>query len=190
MADPIILTEPEILTLVRKSQEGDTQAFSALYDNFFPQVYRYAAFRFDREMAEDLVADIFLKVWQKLHTYSERKGVPFAAWLFRIARYEVIDAYRSKRETVEVPEELHDPDELNRADTGAKRADTLKMVRDAMDRLPRRYRDILQLSYMADLPHSEIARTLNMREGAVRVLKFRALEKLEELLPPEAHGML
>lgn len=190
MAEIPSLTEPEILALVRKSQEGDTQAFSALYDHFFPQVYRYAAFRFDREVAEDLVADIFLKVWEKLHTYQERKGIPFAAWLFRIARYEVIDIYRSHKETDEMPEELHDPDELNRADTDVKRADVLKMVRTAMDKLPRRYRDILQLSYMADLPHSEIARTLNMREGAVRVLKFRALEKLESLLPPEAHGML
>ncbi len=190
MADATSLTEPEILSLVRTAQEGDTQAFSALYDHFFPQVYRYAAFRFQKEMAEDLVADIFVKVWEKLHTYQERAGVPFAAWLFRIARYEVIDAYRSKRDTVEVPEELHDEDELNRADTSAKRADVLKMVRTAMDQLPRRYRDILLLSYMADLPHSEIARTLKMREGAVRVLKFRALEKLESLLPPEAHGML
>lgn len=188
--DSQILGEAELQRLVRKAQEGDTQAFSALYDHFFPQVYRYAAFRFDKEMAEDLVANIFLKVWQKLHTYSERKGVPFAAWLFRIARYEVIDVYRSHKETEEVPEELHDPDEMNRADTNAKREDILRMVRTAMDQLPRRYRDILQLSYMADLPHSEIARTLNMREGAVRVLKFRALEKLESLLPPEAHGML
>lgn len=188
--DPQNLGEAELQRLVRLAQEGDTQAFSALYDHFFPQVYRYAAFRFDKEMAEDLVADVFVKVWEKLHTYQERKGIPFAAWLFRIARYEVIDSYRSRRETEEVPEDLSDPDEMNHADDRVKRTETLKMVRDAMDQLPARYRDILLLSYMADLPHSEIARTLNMREGAVRVLKFRALEKLEELLPPEAHGML
>jgi len=190
MADQTVPTEPEILSLVRKAQDGDTQAFSSLYDHFFPQVYRYAAFRFEKEMAEDLVADIFVKVWQKLATYEERAGVPFAAWLFRIARHEVIDAYRSKRETVEVPEDLSDPDVLNHADTQAKRGDVLRVVRDAMDRLPKRYRDILLLSYMADLPIGEIARTLKMREGSVRVLKFRALEKLELLLPPEARGML
>ncbi|OIO55759.1 hypothetical protein AUJ46_00490 [Candidatus Peregrinibacteria bacterium CG1_02_54_53] len=190
MAENTTPTEQEILSFVRQAKEGDTQAFERLYDYFFPQVYRYAAFRFDTEMAEDLVADVFLKVWEKLHTYQERKGVPFAAWLFRIARYEVIDAYRSKREIAEMPEDLHDPDEMNHADHRVKRSETLAMVRAAMDKLPRRYRDILLLSYMADLPHSEIARTLKMREGAVRVLKFRALEKLEALLPPEAHGML
>lgn len=185
-----MLGEAQLQALVRKAQEGDTQAFAALYDHFFPQVYRYAAFRFQKEMAEDLVADIFVKVWEKLHTYQERKGIPFAAWLFRIARYEVIDAYRSRRGTEEVPDDVLDPDEMNHADDGIRRAEKLKMVRDAMDQLPQRYRDILQLAYMADLPHSEIARTLGMREGAVRVLKFRALEKLEQLLPPDARGML
>jgi len=184
------LNEPEILGLVRQAQEGSTDAFSRLYEFFFPQVYRYAAFRFDRELAEDIVSDIFVKVWEKLHTYQERKGVPFGAWLFRIARYEVIDTFRARKETVEVPEEMGDPDPMNNADDRVKRADLLRIVRKAMDELPKRYRDILLLSYMADMPHSEIAHTLKMREGAVRVLKFRALEKLESLLPPETRGIL
>lgn len=184
------LSEGEILSLVRQAQEGNTDAFSKLYEFFFPQVYRYAAFRFDREMAEDIVSDIFVKVWEKLHTYKERKGVPFGAWLFRIARYEVIDNFRSRKETVEVPEDMSDPDPMNKADDRVKRAELLRIVRKAMDELPKRYRDILLLSYMADMPHSEIAHTLNMREGAVRVLKFRALEKLESLLPPETRGIL
>lgn len=190
MADSSSLTEPEILSHVRKAREGDTQAFSILYDHFFPQVYRYAAFRFDREMAEDLVADIFLKVWEKLHTYEERAGVPFAAWLFRIARHEVIDAFRARKDTDEMPEDLSDPDSMNRADHTTKHSDLLRTVRSAMDALPKRYRDVLLLSYMADLPTSEIARTLKMREGAVRVLKFRALEKLQSLLPAESRDLL
>jgi len=185
-----ILPEGEILSLVRQAQEGSTEAFNQLYNYFFPQVYRYTAFRFEKESAEDLVADIFVKVWEKLHTYKERKGVPFGAWLFRIARHEVIDAYRSRKETVEIPEDLRDPDEMNRSDDRAKRQDLLRTVRKAMDQLPRRYRDILLLSYMADLPHSEIARTLKMSEGSVRVLKFRALQKLETLLPPEVNDVL
>ncbi len=190
MADPAVLTEGEILSHVRKAQEGDSAAFSALYEYFFPQVYRYAAFRFEREVAEDVVADVFVKVWEKLGSFQERKGVPFAAWLFRIARHEVIDVFRSHRPTDEVPEELHDPDTLNHADTHVKREDILKAVRTAMEKLPRRYRDILQLSYMGDLSISEVAQSLNIREGTVRVLKFRALQKLETLLPPETREIL
>ena len=126
-----------------------------------------------------------MKAWEKLHTYKAQRGVPFGAWLFRIARHTVIDAYRSFRGFSEVPEELYDPDVLNRADTKVKRDDMLKMVNDSLNKLPTRYREVLLLAYMADLPHSEIARVLHLTEGAVRILKFRALKKLETLLPSD-----
>lgn len=188
--DSVLLTEPEILALVRQSQEGDGDAFRRLYDHFFPQVYRYTAFRFDREMAEDIVADIFLKVWEKISSYEERAGIPFGAWLFRIARYTVIDAFRSRKETLEVSEEISDADPMNRADDRVQRNELLKTVRGALDQLPKKYRDVLTLSYFADLSITEIAKTLKRNEGSVRVLKFRALEKLSTLLPPELRGQL
>ncbi len=179
------LDESALQKLVRKAQEGDTEAFEKVYDFYFTQVYRYTAFRAPEEVAEDLVADIFMKAWEKLHTYKAQRGVPFGAWLFRIARHTVIDAYRSFRGFSEVPEELYDPDVLNRADTKVKRDDMLKMVNDSLNKLPTRYREVLLLAYMADLPHSEIARVLHLTEGAVRILKFRALKKLETLLPSD-----
>lgn len=168
---------------VRRAQEGCTESFAKIYDMYFLQVYRYTAFRVPDEVAEDLVADIFVKAWEKLHTYKERKNVPFAAWLFRIARHTVIDAYRTHRGFEEVPEGLVDTDVFNRADTKIGRDEMLRLVNAAIDKLPGRYREILMLSFMADLPHSEIARVLHLTEGAVRILKHRALKKLEALLP-------
>lgn len=168
---------------VRRAQEGDTESFSKIYDMFFLQVYRYTAFRVPKEVAEDLVADVFVKAWEKLHTYQERKNVPFGAWLFRIARHTVIDAYRTHRGFDEIPEGLIDSDVFNRADTKVGRDEMLKIVNMSLDKLPERYREVLLLSYMADLPHGEIARVLRMTEGAVRILKHRALKKLEEHLP-------
>jgi len=188
--DLIPLTEPQILAYVRLSQEGDGDAFHQLYDHYFPQVYRYTAFRFDREMAEDITADIFLKIWEKITSYQERAGIPFGAWLFRIARYTVIDAFRSRKETMEVSEELSDTDPMNRAEDRLQRNDLLKIVRGALDQLPKKYRDVLTLSYFADLSITEIALALKRSEGSVRVLKFRALEKLSALLPPEHRGTL
>lgn len=168
---------------VRRAQEGDTESFSKIYDMFFLQVYRYTAFRVPAEVAEDLVADIFVKAWEKLHTYQARKNVPFAAWLFRIARHTVIDAYRTHRGFEEVPEGLVDTDVFNKADTKLGRDEMLRLVNTAIDKLPGRYREILMLSFMAELPHGEIARVLHITEGAVRILKHRALKKLEALLP-------
>lgn len=180
------MSEGELQQLVHQSQNGDTEAFGKVYDHFFDPIYRYAAFRVPDEIAEDLVADIFVKAWEKIHTYKAQKNVPFGAWLFRIARYTVIDSYRSKQVVEEVPEDMEDTDTLNRAETRVKRRHLLRTVRNAMSELPGKHREILELSYMAGLPNGEIARVLKMREGAVRTLKSRALKKLETLLPPES----
>ncbi len=177
--------EQAILALVRSAQEGDNDAFGRLYEQYFDAVYRYAAFRLPRESAEDVVADVFVKVWEKLHTYKVHSGVPFAAWLFRIARHTVIDVYRTQRSFDEVPETLADHDALNRTEHRTERHEMLRTVRAAVDQLPGRYREILLLSFMAGLPHSEVARVLRLTEGAVRILKMRALRKLEALLPPD-----
>jgi len=184
-AAPEPLAESELLRLIVEAQEGDTESFGRVYDHFFLPVYRYTSFRAPQEIVEDLVADIFVKAWEHLHKYRPQKGVPFGAWLFRIARHTIIDSYRRERHFEEVSEELADPDELNRADTSLKTKDTLRIVRKAMQDLPKRYREVLLLSYMAELPTSEVARVLRLTEGGVRILKFRALKKLETLLPSE-----
>lgn len=171
--------------LVQQAQEGNTHAFGELYGHFFPAVYRYAAFRLPREIAEDVTADVFVKAWEKLHTYKTHRNIPFAAWLFRIARHTVIDVYRKDRSFDEVPDTFADPDVQNRAETRMERSELLQVVRAALDALPRRYREILLLSFMGDLSHSEIARVLHLTEGAVRVLKLRALRKFEAQLPQE-----
>src|SRR3989344_5004052 len=179
------LTEEELQTLVQEAQEGSTQAFEKLYNVFFDPVYRYTAFRLPEDLVEDAVADIFVKSWEKLHTYHWRRHVPFGAWLFRIARYTVIDVYRTQRGFDEIPEDLEDPDEFSRADTKVKRQDLLNIVRHAMQQLPKRYREVLVLSFVSDLPNKAVARVLRMTEGGVRILKLRALRKLEKLLPPD-----
>lgn len=179
------LSEAELQELVRRAQDGDTQAFGSIYDHFFTPVYRYAAFRLPKEMAEDVTADVFVKAWEKLHTYKIQKNVPFGAWLFRIARHTVIDTYRTQRGFEEVPENVLDTDSYNRAEARMERRDTLRMVREALDQLPRRYREVLLLTYVSEMPYSEVARVLRLSEGGVRILKMRALRKLEALLPPE-----
>jgi RNA polymerase sigma-70 factor (ECF subfamily) len=182
---PPLLDEAELQKLIALAQEGDTDAFGRIYDHLFLAVYRYCAFRLPKEIAEDTTADIFVKAWEKLHTYKLQKGVPFAAWIFRIARYSVIDTYRSTRGFDEVPEEIPDMDSFSRADARIAQKDTLRMVRQALDTLPQRYREVLLLTYVSELPYSEVARVLHMSEGAVRILKLRALRKLETALPPE-----
>lgn len=182
---PPSLSEPEILALVAAAQGGETAAFGRLYDHFFLPIYRYTAFRAPEGTVEDLVSDVFVKAWGKLHTYKVRRRVPFGAWLFRIARHTVIDAYRSQRDFEEIPGDIADPDAWNRADEEVRRKEVLRIVRTALAGLPRRYRDVLLLSYVAELPHREVARAMRATEVGVRVMKMRALRRLRSLLPPE-----
>ncbi|HVW66219.1 MAG TPA: sigma-70 family RNA polymerase sigma factor [Candidatus Peribacteraceae bacterium] len=179
------MNEAALQKLISLAQDGDTDAFGRMYDHFFTPVYRYCAFRLPKEVAEDTTADIFVKAWEKLHTYKIQKGVPFAAWIFRIARHAVIDTYRTHRGFEEVPDTIPDGDSLNRAESRLQRKDTLRIVRAALDRLSPRYREVLLLTYVSELPYSEVSRVLHMSEGAVRILKLRALRKLEAILPPE-----
>lgn len=177
--------EAVVAELVAKAQAGDTEAFGKVYDHFFDPVFRYVSFRVPSELTQDLVADIFVKAWEKLHQYTPRKGVPFGAWIFRIARHTVIDHYRSDEELQEVPEEIVDTDDWNRTETRTERGDLLRVVRGAFDQLSPRYREVLSLTYIADLPTNEVARVLKMTEGGVRILKMRALRKLQDFLPPD-----
>jgi RNA polymerase sigma-70 factor (ECF subfamily) len=185
MAPTPTLSSEEVQQLVADAQTGDTEAFSKLYDFYFPQVYRYCAFRAPSEVAEDLVAEVFIKAWEKLYTYRAHKGVPFGAWLFRVARHSIIDAYRGSRTWEDIDESLPDPDTLNAADGIIRQQEIVRVVRKALNNLPRRYRDVLVLHYIAGLPADEVARVLRLTQGASRILKFRALKKLEQELPSE-----
>ena len=168
--------------LVVKAQDGDTEAFGKIYDAYLTPIYRYVVFRFPEEFAEDLVADIFVKSWEKLYTYRPRAGIPFSAWLFRIARHALIDAYRSQRGFENLSEEL--VDEKTENDPKARTEQTLSVtrVRRAIEKLPGDYRDVVLLHYISGLGHQEVAKALKMTEGYVRILKFRALKKLEGFL--------
>ncbi len=171
------------MSLVAQAQDGDTEAFGKIYDEFLTPVYRYVVFRFPKELAEDLVADIFVKAWEKLYTYKPQKNVPFSAWLFRIARHVVIDAYRSQRGFDEIPENVTDETHWSKPDQKANHSLIMKIVRKAMNELPRRYRETLLLSYVSELTTQEVAQSMRISEGSVRILRFRALKKLQDSLP-------
>lgn len=179
------LTEHQIQSLVKQAQDGNTAAFEKLYEHFFTPVYKFCAFRLPKEIAEDVTADAFVKIWENLHSYKAHPKIPFGAWLFRIVRNLVIDVYRSEPMLDEMPEDIADTDHFNRADHALSQKQLLATVRTAVDQLPTRYRDVLMLSFISDLPTHEVARVLKMTEGGVRILKFRALKKLETLLPPD-----
>ncbi len=172
---------PNLDKLVEKAQEGDTHAFTGIYDELVKPVYRYIYYRVEQEVAEDLTEDTFLKVWQNLKKY--KKGAnPFSSWVFRIAHNLVVDHYRKHKTTSEIDERTADTQPHSDPHGQVDLKLTQVRLRKVIRKLPDNYQQIIILKYINELDNKEIAATIGKSEGAVRTLQFRALEKLKGLL--------
>jgi len=167
--------------LVEKAQKGDTQAFGEIYDALVKPVYRYVYYRVNREIAEDLTEETFLKAWQNLSKYKQGKH-PFSAWVFRIAHNLVVDHYRKHEESAEIDENFAD----EKAHASPSYEINLKLnevrLKKALKTLPENYQQVIILKYINEEENAVIAKVIGKSEGAVRTLQFRALEKLRRIL--------
>jgi RNA polymerase sigma-70 factor (ECF subfamily) len=177
------MSEDDIEELVERARHGDTAAVGALYDAFAPRVYRFFRFRVSAdEPAEDLMQRVFLKMVEQLPKYEPR-GVPFAAWLFRVARNTWIDEGRSYHSTVPLeqieaePADAGDPEALTEASLDGE------LVRSAVAALPDDQREVIACRFFAGLSPRETAELMGRSEGSVRVLQHRALAGLRRRLP-------
>jgi len=174
--------------LIARFQSGDESIFTELYMRYFDRLYTYlrVALR-DSHEAEDVSQQVFLKVLEALPRYELRAGKPFRAWLFRIARNELLGHMRrSKRVDVEEPEAID-----RRRDIGGDELDgpALEFVSDVdllvlIERLPDTQRQTIMLRYMLGMATEEIAQVLDRTPVAVRKLEHRALRFLEHRLGP------
>ncbi|MFH0834407.1 MAG: sigma-70 family RNA polymerase sigma factor [Patescibacteria group bacterium] len=174
----------EIESLVRRAQRDDAEAFGEIYDRFVVTIYRYIYYRIPKSEAEDLTETVFLKAWEKRHLYKKQKGNSFNAWIFRIAHNTVIDFYRlnSRTEMVELSPDL--PEMRRSADPSAtleSKFEQKKLIL-ALRELPEIQQQVVVLKFVNGFENDEIAEILEKSVGAVRVIQFRALNRLKILL--------
>ncbi|HKW61850.1 MAG TPA: sigma-70 family RNA polymerase sigma factor [Candidatus Acidoferrum sp.] len=165
--------EAEERLLIEAAQD-DPARFDALYELHFERVYGFIAGRVqDRATAEDLTSDVFYKALANLKSY-EWRGVPFAAWLLRIAANAIID--RSHRASREYPMLDDPPDPGLKPDMLAveHRARLFQLVKQ----LPETQRRVVEERFVDQRSIREIAERLGKSEGAVKQLQLRALERL------------
>ncbi|MBI4498224.1 MAG: sigma-70 family RNA polymerase sigma factor [Chloroflexi bacterium] len=168
---------PDDAALVTAVRE-DPQAFASLYERYLGPVYRYCYVRLgSREAAEDAASEVFLKAFAGISGY--RDGV-FAAWLFRIAHNVVVNSHRRRADRpLELTENAVDaaptPEEsaLARAEREALAA--------ALAALPDEQRAAIELK-LAGWSGAQIAEALGKSEAAVKMLRFRGMERLRHLL--------
>ena len=168
--------------IIARARAGDAAAFGELYDDYSARVYRFMLAQVREPAdAEDLTHEVFLKVIGSLGLYEDR-GLPFGAWLFRVARNTFIDFGRKERPSTTLDDTTgrargdveHGPlDEL-----AADRAD----IRAALVQLTPDQREVILLRFFAGLAPREIGALIGKREGSVRALQFRALATLRRHL--------
>ena len=165
------------IQLLKRAQEGDKEAFGDLYERYAQAVFRFLYAHLDNRLdAEDLTAEVFLRVWRSLPGYREQ-GIPFQALLFRIARNALIDLYRRSNHVEQALEmdDLPDLDGLtNPGDQVIIRSEYQK-VREVLSKLKEDYRSVLVLRFFSGLSPEETALAMGRSPGAVRVLQHRAL---------------
>lgn len=169
--------------LIRQAQAGSAESFGILYDHYTPQIYRFVLLKVTaREEAEDLTHEIFLRAWRKIKAYQIR-GFPFSSWLYQIARNQIIDHYRLKKNQISL--ETVDADLIKAEDSIERDVDRLlrlDQVREAMKELSGDEQDVLIMRFVEGLSHREISGAINKSEGAVRLIQHRALNALRKLL--------
>lgn len=172
--------------LIERAKAYEEEAISELYHLYADTIFRYVYYRInERNVAEDLVSDVFVRMLQGLPSYQDT-GAPFEAWLYRIAHARVVDYYRRQkvRQTVPLSEgvyagELADPDYL------AGNRDEAHRVFQTLTQLTEEQQQVISLRFIAGYSGEQIARALGKTEGAVKALQHRALAALRRLLEHE-----
>ena len=174
--------------LVQAAQRGDRLAFAQLYENNVASVYRYLRSRAEPADAEDITADVFIKAMRGLPSYRNR-GLPFVAWLLRIARNELADHHKRRKREAHAPLDDASLGRLAAQDDPEHTALHLaevENVRFAMNQLTDLQQEVLRLRFDAQLSVAETAHAMKRNEGAVKVLQHSALRALRRAMGADA----
>ena len=173
----------EVQALVERARAGDGGAFANLYEQFEPQIYRYLLRRLggNRTTAEDLTTEVFLKVLERWGGY-EFRGVPFSAWLHRIARNHLIDYFRAspKRATSALDAGFTVTDAW--AQLAMDRALDREELTPALRQLTSDQQAVVSLRFLSGLTTAETAAELCKSEDAIKKLQARGLAQLRRRL--------
>jgi RNA polymerase sigma-70 factor (ECF subfamily) len=180
------LPEPEINeeAMLSSAAQGDREAFGALYELYIERIFSYVYYRTGNvHDAEDLTARVFQRAMNHIHNYTDR-GVPFSAWLYRIAHNLVANWHRDRSRRQEIP--LNDVPAMSSKDErpeaklvrSQEQEALLKLIRQ----LPPERQTLVILKFVENLSNAEIGQVMGRSEGAVKSLYHRTLLSLRDEL--------
>jgi RNA polymerase sigma-70 factor (ECF subfamily) len=174
---PVDVSDADLLVRIA---DRDRDAFDQLYQRYIRSMFGLALRRLrDRQRAEDAVQDTFTAVWRSAASYRPERG-PAAPWLYAIARNAIVDRFRTQMDTTgEVPEIVSaDPGPADSAEASF----VSYRVHRALEELPPREREVVELAYWSGLSQSEVAEYLHIPLGTVKTRTRSALARLADVL--------
>jgi len=186
--DYAVYGDEKLISLIAQSQE---QALAQLYDRYNRLIFSLAlAIVNDRESAEEITLDVFMRVWQKAGTYRVDQA-KVSTWLTHIARHHAIDMLRRRAARLD-QSAVHWEDAIRNVESShpdpqesAERSLRRERIHAALARLPAEQRQALNLAYFGGYTHSQIAEVLAQPLGTIKTRLRLAMQKLRELLNEE-----
>lgn len=179
MAEPEALTEENAIT---RASQGDSDAFSLLYELNVNRIYNYVFYRVGSEVdAEDITSRVFFRAFGHISNYVD-KGVPFSAWLYRIAHNLIANWHRDnfRRHEVSLDEHIDLPQRIEQPETTLEQTQEIELLLKGIRNLPDDRQQLLVLKFTEHLSNAEIAVIMKKSEGAVKSLYHRSLASLKE----------
>ena len=170
--------------MLARASRGDREAFGVLYERYVERIYNYVYYRTGNlHDAEDLTARVFQRAMNHIHNYTDR-GVPFSAWLYRIAHNLVANWHRDRSRRQEIP--LSDlpvvPSKDERPEATLMQSQDHDSLMGLIRQLPSERQTLLILKFVEDLSNAEIGQIMGRSEGAVKSLYHRTLLSLRDQL--------
>lgn len=161
---------------------GEASAFGLLYDRYQPQIYRFIYLKVGhREEAEDLTHQVFLKSWNSISGYKFQ-NFPFSSWLYRVARNQIIDHYRTKKDNFSIEIEEIIKFKIEGPEAGIDNSFDMATLVKALNQLGVQQQDVIILRFVEDLSIKETASAMEKTETAVKLLQHRAIKNLRKIL--------
>lgn len=178
----------KLARLVKRARKGDTEAFGEIYDRYQGEVYAYVLHQVGTPAdAEDITAGVFLDVLEKIEGFTWQ-GAGFAAWLFRIARNDVLDFFRRrgrKSREIALTDEILDLPVRETVEGQAETAADERVLLAAIGKLSEDQQQVVLLKLLANLSNRQVGEVVSKSEGAVKALQHRALITLRKFMEEE-----
>ncbi len=175
--------------LIKKAQK-DPEVFAKLYDEYYSKIFGYILKRVANfEIAQDITSETFFKALRNLWQFRWR-NIPFSAWLYRVASNEIANYFRKNRYLVSLeilrdeqgfePVAIHNPEtEFLEAQEKLKQHQDFLMIQEKISKLPIKEQEVITLRFFEKKKIKEISEILGKKQGTIKSLLHRGLEKLK-----------